>query len=508
MTDSPFDDPRMPELRDEILALVGGSTLDDSVKRAWAETVAESYPAARSFESFYVYCLEVQEHVENGEPPPGMKAAVDEAPEETDQGDVTDLGAGYTTDGNHVWAGEFQVEDADAATFEVIGAYYARDANNVYCGDDIVDEADRDSFQEIGELTGRDATAVYLRNECIFGADPNTFQILDDVDVGWDENNIFFYGTVLEEADAASFQILGGGYYKDANRVYHQGRIIEDADPATFQVPEDPDASEPDVEPVDEPQPEPEPNPGPEPEPEEEEEPEPEEEEEEEPEPEEEAYSPPPPVLPVPEPTPEKGKQSSGLLPRLLGLLIGLALLAGAGLTAFNHFKKVKAFTVSGTVAEARLDCKPLPVVNRCLKKTYRVRLRDHAAWFQFDLALKSLFSDPRWETETGPLRTGSSVSLDVPERHRDRLESKDADSTIEILNARRGDEVVFGRAERTVEVAAISALLVLLALLFLSRGLRRSKKRGNGDNGGDLTAGGSERFQARLAAIRDGRPL
>lgn len=66
-------------------------------------------------------------------------------------------------------------------------------------------------------------------------ADPNTFEKLGD-SYARDNNNAFFEGRPIKDADGASFRYLGKQYAIDANHVFHYDTIMSKASPASFKV--------------------------------------------------------------------------------------------------------------------------------------------------------------------------------------------------------------------------------------------------------------------------------
>lgn len=158
----------------------------------------------------------------------------------------------YAKDEFNVYVNDTLIEDAYAATFEVIeptNRFYSKDSNYVYLtksfgGTPMVEtitNSDPDTF-EVLEKTGfaKDKNHVYYSGSIIQNADPATFEFIGDRYTK-DENNIFFSynieSNIVEGADRDTFEEYPekSEYAKDINYVYYLGEILEGEDPATFQ---------------------------------------------------------------------------------------------------------------------------------------------------------------------------------------------------------------------------------------------------------------------------------
>lgn len=51
-------------------------------------------------------------------------------------------------------------------------------------------------------------------------------------------NKIYFCNELVEQADFASFKLLGHGYAKDKNNVYYKGDVLRFVDPVSFRLKE------------------------------------------------------------------------------------------------------------------------------------------------------------------------------------------------------------------------------------------------------------------------------
>jgi hypothetical protein len=109
---------------------------------------------------------------------------------------------------------EYLISEADLGSFEVLGNDFAKDANNVYYLGMVFD-FDAPSFEYLGNYYVQDQGGVY--------------RIIDDEEG-------FIQGSLLDSADAASFETLNWAFAKDKNQVYLADTVIESADPLTFEA--------------------------------------------------------------------------------------------------------------------------------------------------------------------------------------------------------------------------------------------------------------------------------
>lgn len=118
------------------------------------------------------------------------------------------------------------------------GAGYATDGAHVYQYDEVIPGADPDSFTPLDEYYAVDRSSVYYEGRMILGADPSTFEILGDGSYAKDAESGFYDGRKIS-SDATAFMMPGNYLYAvDSTRVYFNGHIMLDADPATFTVPD------------------------------------------------------------------------------------------------------------------------------------------------------------------------------------------------------------------------------------------------------------------------------
>jgi hypothetical protein len=173
---------------------------------------------------------------------------------------------------------------ADPATFQYLGARYLKDKNYGYCGpqrflidpstftykdhvakdkdhvyfcEKKVADADPETFQWVGGSYYKDDDSVYYNDPNdspdsfegrIDGASPRSFEYIESGLVSEyyakDKTHVYHNGSIIPDADAATFQAVGGNYFKDRANVFYYGSHpyfakivgrIDGADPATFE---------------------------------------------------------------------------------------------------------------------------------------------------------------------------------------------------------------------------------------------------------------------------------
>ena len=155
------------------------------------------------------------------------------------------------------------IEAADPITFVVLGYGYAKDYYNVYIDGQILRYVDPASFrlkvppyhsngniefypeidgrQTCPDIYGRQnygyvktSNAVLFNGRKIEGASVSSFEILQG-GYARDAFNVYFFGRKTD-ASGFSFKYLGDGYAEDAFNVYYNGRKIEGTMGTSFKV--------------------------------------------------------------------------------------------------------------------------------------------------------------------------------------------------------------------------------------------------------------------------------
>ena len=126
------------------------------------------------------------------------------------------------------------------------GVYFSNVAGQINANTSKIAGADIDSFEVLDSyLMAEDKNHVYRQGKIINGANPNTFEVLGG---GYFKDNINVYTEIggfkqLPRRDGCSFELIDFtneiqwlGYSKDKNNVYYQSVVVEGADPTTFRV--------------------------------------------------------------------------------------------------------------------------------------------------------------------------------------------------------------------------------------------------------------------------------
>lgn len=132
------------------------------------------------------------------------------------------------------------VPGADPATFTLLPALpgWAKDRSHVYHHDRAV-SSDPEHFVVIGGGLAKDGAAVFWSDGSVVSQDPAHFSVIADDDhylFTKDASAVEVNGTVIVDADPASFRVLQGGYARDARSIFYFIDRVDDADPATFQT--------------------------------------------------------------------------------------------------------------------------------------------------------------------------------------------------------------------------------------------------------------------------------
>ena len=121
------------------------------------------------------------------------------------------------TDGEHVYVDDMPLPGADVASFTVLSNLYAKDKNHVYstC---------------VGE---EDCSGPFV----VTGVDAKTYTIYPGNTYYAHDIHAIYYETYPRPVTAtSSFVVLNDEYAKDTNAVYCGGTILDQADPSTFQL--------------------------------------------------------------------------------------------------------------------------------------------------------------------------------------------------------------------------------------------------------------------------------
>lgn len=116
------------------------------------------------------------------------------------------------------------LDAADPDTFVMLGHGYAKDADHVYLDGQIL--------RYVDPLTFRLKRPLYVYDE-YDEEDPRGYMPRDEGYVTT-SNTVLFNGRIIEGVSVSSFEVLQGGYARDAFQVYFRGRKI-DAGSSSFR---------------------------------------------------------------------------------------------------------------------------------------------------------------------------------------------------------------------------------------------------------------------------------
>lgn len=145
---------------------------------------------------------------------------------------------GFSKDRDRVYQHDQPISE-DPANFTFLGSDLARDSVNVYWTDGSVLSGDPQHFEIIADedhyLFAKDGDTVFVNGNVIEDASPATFRLMEGA-YSRDDATVFYFDTPIPGADIAAFRPLEGPYAADSARVYWMGKPIIGADPATFEV--------------------------------------------------------------------------------------------------------------------------------------------------------------------------------------------------------------------------------------------------------------------------------
>ncbi len=170
----------------------------------------------------------------------------------------------------------FEIDDADADTFQAVDGTYAHDSSAVYFDGREVPGADPATFELLDrpglfkdhrhvyqldrpisddpahfELLDGDlmkgSAAVYWSDGSVLSEDPTHFAIISNADhylFNRDSRTVHVNGNPIPDADPATFRVVRGAYARDHRHVYYFTDLIADADAASFRALEGPYAAD------------------------------------------------------------------------------------------------------------------------------------------------------------------------------------------------------------------------------------------------------------------------
>lgn len=146
----------------------------------------------------------------------------------------------YAIDKNRAYYQGKPILNSNSKTFVPILDYYAKDKYHAYMEASIIEKADAKSFEVIdGGPYSKDNKDYYFDTIALNVNDIHSFKILNKTEEYgyWAKDKTHYY--IISEkyilADYESFINIGNGYAKDKFKVYFQDNIVNGADPETFK---------------------------------------------------------------------------------------------------------------------------------------------------------------------------------------------------------------------------------------------------------------------------------
>lgn len=149
----------------------------------------------------------------------------------------TDIDTVYAYDKDRVYLHGIPITDADPATFRLLESPFSADASHVFVQTEIFSD-DPDHFEFLDGALMRDSHHIYWDVD-ILSDDPASLVVLSSTE-GYtyfkDSANVYIQGNPIEEADLASFEVIGQPYARDVANMYYFDEVIQGADAASFEI--------------------------------------------------------------------------------------------------------------------------------------------------------------------------------------------------------------------------------------------------------------------------------
>lgn len=155
---------------------------------------------------------------------------------------------GYAKDSRKVFFEGVPFAVRDAASFELLDyGLFARDRFTGYYNDVPIPGSDGGSFVALGDHYARDRASLYyafidlslsppaVRAWGLEGALPDSFEVLEG-GYARDARRAYHAGKPLRGTDGGQLEVLWLGYAKTGSRVFYEGQEIPGADAPTFQM--------------------------------------------------------------------------------------------------------------------------------------------------------------------------------------------------------------------------------------------------------------------------------
>jgi DKNYY family len=147
----------------------------------------------------------------------------------------------YAKDNNHVFYGKKIISNADPITFVLLSILFSKDNSTVYYKGEPIQRSDTKTFELICGNLARDNNHIYYGDK-IISSKPEKFIMMSE-NYAKDDNSIWFFRNMLWErfdtlnvSSVDEFKVIENRYAKDSEQVYFHGTLIENANSDQFQV--------------------------------------------------------------------------------------------------------------------------------------------------------------------------------------------------------------------------------------------------------------------------------
>lgn len=146
-------------------------------------------------------------------------------------------------DGKNVYFQNILVKGADAATVQADKFPLLYDKRDYYYKGVAMHVANVDKFKTLkwfeDDMWATDGTYAFYDSIRIKPQDMNSFKV-KTYNMAVDSKYVYRYGKILPLADPATYEEEWDGYFsRDKSHIWHAGTLLEDADYATFKVDKD-----------------------------------------------------------------------------------------------------------------------------------------------------------------------------------------------------------------------------------------------------------------------------
>lgn len=131
-----------------------------------------------------------------------------------------------------------ELPDVDPATFKAVEDWLGHDDNHVYFKDNLIENADPKTLKAEKYPMFRDRKDYYYMTAALRVSDMESFKVLkrSDDDIWARDSRYAYYDSLrIETPDIESFRVVAHNTAVDSKNVYRYGKILPLADPATYE---------------------------------------------------------------------------------------------------------------------------------------------------------------------------------------------------------------------------------------------------------------------------------